>query len=214
MPDLATADVLTITAHDSSYLIRDPGGRVGSKLVNGEPYERKLLDDVYRRQLSGVAFDIGAHVGNHTLYMAAVCGLTVLAFEPHPVSYRMLAGNMALNPGLEIHAYNYAAGSKPGRARFAGQMQLKTQRGHIPVRRLDDEIPPLPLVVVKVDVEGMEPEALAGMSGHLSRCKPIVYVETHTKTAHRRTAAVLEPLDYRATSSIAMGSVMNVWEYR
>lgn len=214
MPDLATAEVLTISAHDRSYRIIDPGGRVGSKLVNGEPYERKLLDDVYRRDLAGVAFDIGAHVGNHSLYMAAVCGLTVMAFEPHPVSYRMLRENIALNPDVEIHAHNYAAGSKAGRARFAGQMQLKTQRGHIPVRRLDDEIPPLPLSVVKVDVEGMEPEALAGMSGHLVRCKPVVYAETHTRTAHRRIAGVLEPLGYRATSSIAMGSVMNVWEAR
>lgn len=206
------ADVLTIEAQDRTYRIVDPGGRVGSKLVNGEPYERRLLADVHRRGLSGSAFDVGAHVGNHSLYLAAVCGLKVYAFEPHPVTYGMLVENLNLNPSLDITPLHVAAGDRSGRARFASRMQLKLERGHVPVQRIDDLVNVDDLSVVKVDVEGMEPEALAGMSAHLVRCRPVVYVETHTKTADLRTGEVLEPLGFRRTGTISMGSVMRVWE--
>lgn len=205
-------EVVTVTVEDRSYLITNPGGRIGSKLANGEPYERQLLADIASRNLTGVAFDIGAHVGNHSLYLAAVCGLTVYAFEPHPESFRMLQANLALNPSLDVRAVNCAAGAHEGRARFAGRMQLKTGRGHVPVRALDELVEPCDLAVVKVDVEGMEPEALAGMARHLVRTRPVVYTETHTRTAGRRTAAVLEPLGYRPTGTIVMGSTMTVWE--
>lgn len=61
------SDVCTIDYGAGSYKINNPGGRIGSKLVNGEPYERQLLHDVRALALSGTAFDIGANVGNHTL---------------------------------------------------------------------------------------------------------------------------------------------------
>lgn len=212
---VADVEVLTIAVGDISYAIRNPGGRIGSKLVNGEPYERKLLADIAARDLHGVAFDVGAHVGNHSLYLAAVCGLTVYAFEPHPVSYEALVENVRLNPDLRIFPVCVAAGDREGRGRFSGRMRLKLDRGDVPVRSLDDVVPPgVTVAVVKVDVEGMEPEALAGMSGHLARCRPVVYAETHTRTSARRTAEVLAPLGYASTGVIRMGSPMTVWEAR
>jgi FkbM family methyltransferase len=207
-----TSEILTMSIAGCEYRIIDPGGRIGSKLVNGEPYEKRLLADIHGRGLSGVAFDIGAHVGNHSLFLAAVCGLTVCAFEPHPVSYRMLTENVALNPGIAVRTWQVAAGADWGRARFSGRMTLKLDRGNVPVAPLDVLITPRDVAVVKVDVEGMEPEALAGMRGHLARTHPIVYAETHNEVAHRRIAHVLEPLGYRHTNTIAMGSAMHVWE--
>lgn len=203
--------VLTIDTAGAAYRIADPGGRIGSKLVNGEPYERRLLADIARRGLTGTAFDIGAHVGNHALYLAAVCGFRVYAFEPNPDTFAQLAANIALNPGLDITAMPYAAGDRTTRARHAGRMRLKVDRGGIPVRRIDDLLDVADLAVVKVDVEGMEPEALAGMERHLRRTHPLVYAETHTDHAEQRIAAVLEPLGYRPEATIAMGSVMRVW---
>lgn len=206
-------DVLTITAHGRSYRIIDPGGRVGSKLIHGEPYEKRLLEDVYRRDVGGrVAFDVGAHVGNHALYLAAICGLTVYAFEPHPDSFARLQENIGLNPDLDVRAVNAAAGASEGRARFASQMQLKLGRGDTPVRPIDDLVAPVDVAIVKVDVEGMEPHALEGMVNHLMRCRPVIYAETHTSAAHTAIAKVLEPIGFHSTGSIKMGSVMNVWE--
>src|SRR5690606_28744186 len=87
-------EIVTINAFDRSYRINNPGeGRVASKLNNGEPYERKLLVDCYQQKPNGTVFDVGAHIGNHTLYFAAICGLKVHAWEPFDDSRKQLEDN-------------------------------------------------------------------------------------------------------------------------
>lgn len=217
-------DIVTISVDDRSYRIVNPGaGRVGSKLANGEPYERKLLQDVLRRQLSGVAFDVGAHIGNHTLYLAAICGLHVHAWEPHDRSRSMLEENLALNPTLDVTVHGWAAGAADGRGRFTDGMwiefdptrdgdKLKLDRGGVPVHRIDERIDVENLAVVKVDVEGMEADVLAGMERHLTRCRPVVYAETHTDESKDSITKILHPIGYSITGTIRMGSTMTVWE--
>jgi FkbM family methyltransferase len=220
-------DVVTITAYDRSYRIVNPGpGRVGSKLALGEPYERKLLQDIHQRGLSGTAFDVGAHIGNHTLYLAAVCGFAVHAWEPHEKSLAQLDANLALNPGLDVTVHRWAAGREEGRGKLTAGMWLEfdpsrdgaamqIDRGHVPVHRIDDHLDVDDLAVVKVDVEGMEADVLAGMGRHLERCRPVVYAETHTRTAAHRIAKVLHPFGYSCTGQIgppAIGSPMTIWE--
>lgn len=218
-------DVVTIEAFGHDYRIINPGpGRVGSKLANGEPYERKLLQDCYQLGLKGTAFDVGAHIGNHTLYLAAVCGFVVHAWEPYGESRAALEANIELNPGLDITVYGWAAGAEDGRARFTSGMwlefdpnregdKLTLERGHIPVHRIDDLVDVKDLAVVKIDVEGMEHDVVAGAIGHIERSRPTIYSETHTRTAHDQMAAVLEPLNYRVAKTIRMGSNMERWEH-
>jgi FkbM family methyltransferase len=217
-------DIVTIRAFDREFQIVNPGpGRVGSKLAHGEPYERKLLVDIHQHGFTGTAFDVGAHIGNHTLYLAAICGLQVHAWEPYDGSRSMLETNLALNPDLDVTVHAWAAGAENNHGRFTRGMwlefdptrdgdTLKLDRGDIPVHRIDDHLDVTDLAVVKVDVEGMEPDVLAGMSDHLTRCRPVVYAETHTITADRNIGSVLEPLGYRRTGRIKMGSVMVRWE--
>jgi FkbM family methyltransferase len=217
-------DVVEITHDGRCYRIINPGaGRVGSKLANGEPYERKLLHEIRRRDLTGTAFDVGAHIGNHTLWLAAVCGLTVHAWEPFAESREQLEANLALNPGLDVTVYSWAAGRESSRARFTTGMwlefdptragdRLTVDRGHVPVERIDEHLDIDDLAVIKVDVEGMEADVLAGALGHIERCQPLIYCEAHNRTASRKVASVIEPLGYRATGVIRMGSPMERWE--
>lgn len=214
--------ICTIEAFDAAYQIEDPGGRVGSKVTRGEPYERKLLVDIHQHQLTGTAFDIGAHVGNHTLYLAAICGLKVHAWEPHDQSRQMLEANLALNPDLDVTVHDWAAGDRDTRGRLTSEKwiefdpsrdgaHMKMDRGGIAIHRIDDHLAIDDLAVIKVDVEGMEAPALDGAIDHIRRCRPVIYAETHTKHAHRRIAEVLEPCGYRMTRAIHMGSTMARW---
>lgn len=219
------SDVCELSAYGRSYRINNPGGRVGSKVSHGEPYERKLLVDVHQLVHAGVAVDVGAHVGNHALYMAAICGLRVLAFECHAATVARLRDNVALNPGLDVEVYDYALGAEKGRGSLTSGRWVEfdptrtdvgelVPGGDIEVRRFDDEFDIPNVSVVKVDVEGTEPDVLAGMAGHLERCEPIVYAETHTSEAHDAVAGVLAPLGYVMTRGIQMGSRMERWEVR
>jgi FkbM family methyltransferase len=208
--------VVTLERHGATWRIHDPGGRVGAHLAQGRPYEPQLLDEIHARGFTGTALDVGAHVGNHTLYMAAVCGLAVVAFEPDATSFSALRSNVDLNPALRpyIACMRAAAGPHAGRARVGRGMRVHYyDHGDVYVVRIDDVCAATTDVsVVKVDVEGWEHLALAGATELLARCRPVVYAETHTRTAGRKTAAVLEPLGYTATGRIVMGSTMERWE--
>ncbi len=220
-------DVVTIRGFGRDYRINNPGaGRVGSKLAHGEPYERKLLVDAYQLGLVGTAFDVGAHIGNHTLYFAAICGLTVHAWEPYDESRFMLEENLALNPSLDdrVIVHDWAAGAAHTRGRFTSGMWLEfdptrdgstltLERGHVQVHPIDDEVDVPDLAVMKVDVEGMEADVIKGALGHIERSRPVIYSETHTQESHDSVAALLEPLGYRMTKPVRMGSVMERWQH-
>lgn len=215
---------MTITAGDRSYRINNPGeGRIGSKLNMGIPYEAMMLEEVHNRGLEGAAFDVGAHIGNHTLWFAGICGLRTYAFEPFPASLLQLWDNLKLNPQLEVEVFDWAAGAEHTRGRFTSGMwiefdptrngdKLKLNRGEVAVHPIDDMLDVEDLALVKIDVEGMEPDVLKGLARHLERSRPLVYAETHTRTAQAKTAAVMEPLGYSVTGVLKMGSPQVRWE--
>lgn len=205
--------ICTIEAAGRSYRIHDPGGRVGAKVSRGEPYERKLLTDIRQRHHRGTAVDVGAHVGNHSLYLAAICGLSVVAFEPRPEPYAALCANRDLNPGITIFAINAALGATDCTGSIGPGMTVIPGEGDVEIRRFDDHYTVDDLSVVKVDVEGAEASVLAGMVEHLERCRPTVYVEAHTPEAEESHRAVLEPLGYELTKRIATASPMHRWEH-
>lgn len=203
-------DPVTIRVLDAEYRIHDPGGRIGAKIALGVPYEKRLLVHIAQRCYRGTAVDVGAHVGNHSLFLAAVCGLRVLAFECHPGALDALKVNVDLNPTLRVEVHGFALGAEDTTGRLTAGRRVVP--GHdVQVRRFDDHFDLDDLSVVKVDVEGTEPEVLQGMTGHLDRCSPDIYAETHTPDAHDATAAVLEPLGYTMRRAIRMGSVMEHW---
>lgn len=215
--------VCTITDTGSTYRMHDPGGRIGSKVSQGEPYERKLLVDIRQRGLTGTAVDVGAHVGNHALYLAVVCGFRTLAFECHAPTVDRLRANVALNPAADVTVHDFALGASSGHGHLTGGRWVEfdpdrsdkgvlVPGGDIEVRRFDDLYDLDDLAVVKVDVEGTEAQVLEGMHRNLERCGPIVYAETHTADAEAAIRGVLAPYGYEITRRIHMGSTMHRWE--
>lgn len=198
-----TAGAITIAAHDLAYEIGDCGdGVIGRALRQGEPYERRVLEHIYRLGLRGVALDIGAHVGNHALWFAVVCGLQVVAVEP--LTPEELQANVDRNELREqIEVWPFALGDREYFAGNGGKGRVRGE-GQIPVRRLDDcveDLPPTPVALVKVDVEGMEPEVLRGGIGLIERHRPLIFAEAWDHDAHARVREVLAPLGYRHTKT-------------
>lgn len=213
--------VVTLKAGHTEYRINNPGeGRIAQWLNRGAPYEHKLLYYVANLPERGSLFDVGAHIGNHTLFWAA-SGFKVHAWEPYPDSLAQLYANLALND-FDVTVYEWAAGASHDVGRFTPGMwlefdptregdKLHLQRGDVPVHPIDEMVDVPDLSVVKVDVEGMEHLVLAGMTRHLERSHPHVFAETHTEKAHGQIAQVLEPLGYLHRTTIQMGSPMAYW---
>lgn len=206
------SEPLEISAHDRTYLIHDPGGNIGKALRAGLPYEAKVLEHIYRRGFEGLAVDAGANVGNHTLWLAAVCGLDVIAVEP--IDFERLEANVELN-GLEQHVdvWRCALGDRVCTAGDAGKGRVRGD-GEIPVRRLDDKIPfDRHVALLKVDVEGMEAEVLRGGLETIKRCRPVIYAEAWDAAAHARVAEILEPLEYEHVNTFG-ATPLEEWEPR
>jgi FkbM family methyltransferase len=151
-------------------------------------YEAEMLEDARSRLFFPQrAVDVGAHVGNHTLYFASVLGMETHAFEPNAGNFALLQSNVAKNGIVQkCHLRNAAVGARQGRARSiedsasnSGMAKVELDPdGEVPMVTLDDEMAGLTRVdVVKIDVEGGEFDVLKGATGLLQRTRPLLYVE-------------------------------------
>lgn len=171
-------------------------GRMTQCWREGRPYEAPLLEHIYRQGFDGLAVDAGASYGNHAVWLAAVCGLAVVAFEP--LHHEILLRNVKLN-GLtrKVTVAPVALGAESGRARAVSAEKLEVGAGDIPVRTLDS-YGLTDVAVVKADVEDMEPDVLRGGEQTIRRDRPVIYAEAH-EGQHGRIAAVLLPWGYEMT---------------
>ncbi|WP_158605544.1 non-ribosomal peptide synthetase [Amycolatopsis panacis] len=76
-----------------------------------------------------VVFDIGAHIGLFSLFVAQNApDATIYAFEPIPDLRRELALNLSVN-GVEAHVFECGVGAEPGAASFTFYPQLSMLSG-------------------------------------------------------------------------------------
>jgi FkbM family methyltransferase len=184
---------------------------------------RTLLD--LRRKHYGdgvVAIDCGANLGVHTIeWSKHMTGWgRVLAFEAQERIYYALAGNIAINNCFNARAINAAVSSQTGtmkipqpnylanasfgslelrkqdRTEFIGQVINYSEDAMIdvPMLHLDSfNFPRLDLI--KIDVEGMELDVLAGAAKCIAERQPILYVEA-LKTDQNALRGWLERAGY------------------
>ena len=73
------------TKHYSIYLPNADTDYIQKKICTQlQPYELEMLQDVQSNVSPGdLVLDVGANIGNHTLYLAAIAGCQVTSFEPN-----------------------------------------------------------------------------------------------------------------------------------
>ena len=170
-----------------------------------------------------VAVDCGANVGVHTIEWAKhMTGWgAVLAFEAQQRIYYALAGNIAINNCFNAQAVHTAVASRPGLMKIPqpnylvaasfGSLELKKRPNTefigqaidyddeskmVAVQTVTIDSYNLPrLDLLKIDIEGMELDALAGAAGCIRANRPIIFVEK-LKTDPAQLRAWLEAADY------------------
>jgi FkbM family methyltransferase len=170
----------------------------------GTFYEADLLQYLARMGVRGeVVIDVGAQIGNHAVFFGNFLARHVVCVEPNPAVLPILRRNVANNPG----AYTIVPaglGAAPGTAALSqpdagntGTAQLHDagEAGEIPLTTLDAIAPP-GVVLVKIDVEGMELEVLRGGQQLLRTQHPDLVLEAWTPETHAAHRAFLAPLGY------------------
>lgn len=171
----------------------------------GEPYELQMLRDMASRiSVGDLVLDIGANIGNHTLYLAAVSKCRVIAFEPNKELTEALQSSVIAN-SLEgmIDVRQCGVGATSNRAFFKksapenlGSQGLQTGSGDIEIVTIDSLNLDRPIKAMKIDVEGMEPDVLTGARETISRDRPAIYAECHDSTVYQTITAMLDALGY------------------
>lgn len=179
--------------------------------VYGElcPAERRLLGQLIRPGMTVV--EVGSNIGAHTVSMARACAPAPLyAFEPQQRIFQILCANLALNDVGNVIALPEACGEAEGHAmippinygaagNFGGVSLAPDGAGagqRVRVRTLDSlSLPSLGLL--KVDVEGFEPQVLRGARETILRCRPVLYVENDRPKQQGELIAMMAELGYR-----------------
>jgi FkbM family methyltransferase len=199
----ATRSGVTLALRTDYYMTR-------SLELYGEynPEEWRMLRQVIRPGMTVV--EVGANMGTHSVDMARACAPGAFyAFEPQPRIFQVLCANLALNDIGNAFAYPEGCGETEGVAvvplidygkegNFGGMSLLPDgSRGvKVRVRPLDAlELPSCGLI--KIDVEGFEPQVLRGARQTVARCRPVLYVENDRAAQQQEVISLVAEMGYR-----------------
>lgn len=181
-------------------------------------YETELQAAIHRFVQPGmVAYDVGANIGYISLLLARRVGAQgqVYAFEALPQNLERLRAHVAMN-GLEAHIriiplavvdrsgkVHFLIGPSHGTGKVKGSAGREefAYRGTLEIEgiSLDSfvyEQGHPPPQVMKIDIEGGEVLAMAGMSRVLREHPPLIFLELHGEEAARVAWSALKKNDY------------------
>jgi FkbM family methyltransferase len=194
------------------YMFLDPHSHIywHREMMEGQ-YDSFIYEVLSKcRNIEGATmWDIGAHIGYHSLSFAALVGPSghVVAFEPNPYNINRFRKNSQRNPSLakRITLMTCALSNVDGEASFVFSPEVDSGRSsgshldriHTPERSIAyqsfsrttvstvkadtllREECIPPPSIVKIDVEGAEVLVLEGSLGMLSTVKPTLFIEIH-----------------------------------
>lgn len=198
---------------------------IGLNILRGR-YERDEAAYAQRLLRAGdVAIDIGAHIGFFTMLMAAAVGTTgrVYAFEPFEANADLLERSLVENRFADRVLFRRAAvGAATGTATLTFPVETLNSGGayllrggtaplagnqtrDVPVVALDALELRRPVRLIKMDVEGAEPQVIRGAERLLREDRPTIVSELHPVQLERASGVTaaqflsqLADLGYRA----------------
>ncbi len=162
----------------------------------GEWAEKEIM--LYQRLLKNAhtILEVGAHIGTHTVPLAALCK-QLYCFEPQPLPFQALVGNLLINNISNVLPYPAVVGASEGWIKLQPTdfQQINNSGAYDVKNHLDDQGGISTAMIklddfwqragqpkvdfMKVDVEGMEEEVLRGAEQILAACRPPMLLENN-----------------------------------
>lgn len=196
-------DVPVKTPRGRSYLMRTIAeDHITSALKSGAFYEARMLEWIRELHLEGTFVDVGAHIGNHSVYFAGECEAGyVFALEPNEDVLPALQENARRHGQGRIEILNRAVHDSfkaVDLLRHGGNTghTVSVEGSRIPTVSLD-EVPSIrehgPVALIKIDVEGQEPAVLRSARGLIQADRPVIVAEAQQPALMKRLDALLPP---------------------
>ena len=173
-------------------------------------YENELLNK-WKRYLSDskVVFDVGANLGNHTLFWAKKLNTDVIySFEPYIPNFERLLHNVQNNLLDNVYPINKAIGKKEGytcvkefhednyggttlneEIQSEGEIEVITIDSFVKEKKIES------VDFIKIDTEGYEVSVLDGAQKTISKYYPDLWIEVNSQT-FQEIMNRLEQLEY------------------
>jgi FkbM family methyltransferase len=171
------------------FFVTNPHDAIMQYHIKGQFYEKEELDLIASYFKGGGVFvDIGANIGNHCVYISKLLPSSkILAFEPNQTAIAILRTNLLLNrcENVDTRFLGIALGSREGRVsgrtpdpnNLGHTVYAENLSGDVRVSDGDSLLLEEPIEFIKVDVEGMEIEILAGLRQTIRRWQPNLFIE-------------------------------------
>ena len=146
-------------------------------------YEAEILDYIALNfPVHQVILDIGANIGNHSLYFANFLKYhKIVAYEPIPRNYYLLIQNLARYKNVEISTFALSdREEKVPMFEFPPNMGASgyNKDGPLMVSGYPlDAFHHKDVTFMKIDVENFEEQVLAGAKETINRNKPLILIE-------------------------------------
>jgi FkbM family methyltransferase len=154
-------------------------------------FEKGELDTVFQwlsrndKAFSGVAIDVGANIGNHSLYFSDHYQ-SVYSFEPNPRTFQVLKINSQLVKNVKCFDYGISSENRSANlnvyANNIGHSDVsdETTQDTVPIKlsTLDAALDrDLKVKLLKIDVEGHEYQAILGSKAVIEANMPVILFE-------------------------------------
>lgn len=176
------------------------GDHIGRKIAATKTfYEIALLQFIKdTAPRGGIYIDVGANIGNHSVFFAAFCTKYVLALEPIRENMDMARKNLSnFNNPLRTFVKLMQVGAGRKHERFGATIKEDNMgmcklggEGNIEVITLDSLLgtdisydTKTPVSLIKIDCEGMEMDVLAGAQHVIDLHRPHLVVEAQDDKA-------------------------------
>jgi len=185
----------SVTGHSIRFFVVNPADFIQSRHFGGEFYEVAELTLMSRFISEETSYlDVGANVGNHVIWLNKFIGLkNIVVIEPNPVAASILQTNILLNDmraDVDLSYIGYGLSDRDGRGtmrvyenNLGAARFTDTDSGDIELTTADRLLKDRTIDFVKIDVEGMEMECLAGMRDLIERCRPAMFIEVDNENA-------------------------------
>jgi FkbM family methyltransferase len=194
-----------------------PGDHIGDSIFLDGVYEGSLLHSTFGTLLAScgqrfsvsTCLDVGANIGNHSLFFADRFS-RVVAIEPNPVFCLAFRASVALNQLVNIQLIECGLGATAGRLAYqqtsatnlGGSHFVQSVEGSqagmeyptLEIKVGDEIIESLDIpsiALIKIDVEGFELAVLRGLQRTLVNQDPVVMFESHPEMDRENAEATL-----------------------
>lgn len=178
---------MTITKfnlYSKNITLNHHNDHIGSVISKSKTfYEQSMLNYIYNNiPKGGTYIDVGANIGNHSIFFSKFCATRVIAIEPIEKNINFLKKNIKENSiencvvipsGISIDGRNFISVEFPNNM---GSCMLKEDINGIATITVN-ELELSEITLLKIDCENMSLEVLQSFIPVITKYKPHIFIE-------------------------------------